>query len=192
MSKTETPITIATPGEAIDLMKKVKGQFVTITYRSETRMAAALKRELGGVFSVSNSQVKMGVRYQNVVNAVRGREGLEKDFQAQSTWGTPIEEGSCLVVHKGSVSVGCEFKKSLGGWYENAKGERFSEADCERIRSALYAKSKSKTQGTEKETEWRKYRVDRILGIKAMGKHYLLAENLEFTQHIAAVQGKTD
>lgn len=181
-------VTIATAADAIQLATRLKGQFATITMRTEQKgnIRAANRIHLpADLVKISKVSVQCGVRYANVVEAQRKREGVEQDeaFKAQKTWGEPIE-GSPLVRYGAGIYLACKLVKSIESHFEDGSGNELADAD---VYPHLYKRNQAKTQQTEKEIRWMKPKIESIMSIAAFGEVYVIAEHIQLTKHLITI-----
>ena len=186
----EHTVVIATAAEAIDVARKVKGQFVTLTMRTKQtkRMKAANRPPKGqDVWKVASMQARPGVEYSNCVENQRVREGVEEveAFEAQETWGESIE-GTSLIRHNGNIYLGCKHERNIEHHYEDDNGNIIPNDEVEPY---LYKRNKSGTQSVEKEVRWIRPMISSIIGIAYGGITYVITENLHLVQDLAAIKG---
>jgi hypothetical protein len=115
----------------------------------------------------SHMLVNIGFSYSNAVNNQREREALEADFIAQPRkWGK--RKSLKLVEHNGNTYVTMKAEKHhKTAYYSN--GVELTKEQVEPFKSA---KSKSSTQGVEKEVEPRDFNISSIKKIKLRGELY--------------------
>jgi len=174
--------------------KKVGARFVTIFTKTVPAMIAG--HPFGDdLLKVSHVQMNLGVSYANCVNAQRGRENLPQDFVAKNRkWGTPVM-GTPFVLHTNKITkknpdpqpqlyLAGKVERSVEHWYEDRAG---NEIPTHQVEKWLRPKSPTR-QGTNKDTYWRTYGLDKVLGFKFGQTLWVVQDNLTLLKDIAAVR----
>lgn len=111
--------------------------------------------------------------YKNSVNRQRDKEGVEIEFKPKERrWGTRIS-GTPLVQHGDSYYLECRFLKHVNTFYLH-KGNIIDEQLF--VQWLKNGRSNAEHQGLSYENEVivRDFKIDSILEIKMLGKHYII------------------
>lgn len=117
--------------------------------------------------------VFMGADYQEMVNKVRAKEGLEKDFESKPTYCRPVGENRLLFQHNTNGQL--YFRVYLGYGATMTSECRFFDAfGCEiqpdeykEVKAAyLPLEYESESQGTEQEIIVRNYKIENVTKLK--------------------------
>ena len=134
----------------------------------------------GDVYRTYKEAGNFGISYENAVNNERAREGMEKDFVAETLpWGTWYDGGvNKIIEHKGEfylryfVNMNANSKSDKEVIYHYENGAELSDEEIDALEEFLPPKSKSNTQGTAKEIEVRCVKINGINSIKVGGEVY--------------------
>jgi hypothetical protein len=157
--KTETPDQIINPKELLDRLSQVKGsKIITVTMLTEVKLN---KKHRGtkepcpytGVLKRTHCKVMVGTDFQNGVNNRRGKEGEEKDFEAQPhAWANHTDK-PIISTNK----AGDQYYANLRvlETYETSYSHDGKEVDREELRPYQTPRKKPTNQGVEDPIEWR-------------------------------------
>lgn len=170
---------------------KIGAPFVTVVAKTQPRFVGGSPFAKGSVFKVAKVQVQLGVAYENAVNNQRSREGMSADFVADKRpWGTRVN-GTPFVVHtpKGAngprLYLDCKVHRSVEYRYETASGTPLDKAA---VNKWVYRNPNANSrQGTDKETYWRNYPLDTVLGFIVNGTLYAVEDNMTLLSDLTAV-----
>ena len=121
----------------------------SVSYITEPSLNKQGKEKFGQVTKIANSNIFLGVNYQNSVNNQREREAMEKDFIAKPLWnGKGQKLSSALVNHidNGTKYMAYMPIRSLKAFYFDAALNILS-VD---LLKPFFPERKNESQGTEK------------------------------------------
>ena len=145
----------------------------------KSRVDKTIKNDFGRIEKHSQVNGFVGADYDNCVNNQLAREGKTADFKAvKPSFGEKVviaDKPNRVVEHHirkdGEYKQYIAFKPQhcLDVVYKNDKGENVDKA---LLKDFLPLRSTSSRQGTDKKVEWRKYKVESIIGFRTDGVEY--------------------
>lgn len=130
------------------------------------------------VWKITSSNYRIGCDYEKVVNAHRDREGLEKDFKSQGTYGE-METRTLLRKEDGTFQMRVFVDKDdvpSVRWVRD-DGTELSPALVSRLKAEFLPprKDDAKKQGVEDVVKPRNFACESILGFRLAGVEYTMA-----------------
>lgn len=130
------------------------------------------------VWKIASQTFQVGCDYEKVVNAHRAKEGLEKDFKSEGTYGE-METRTLLRKDDGSFQMrvfsnGVDASKNR--WVRD-DGTELTPDLVARLRAEFLPirKEEAPKQGVEKTVQPRNFAPDSIIGFRVAGMEYVMA-----------------
>jgi hypothetical protein len=165
-----TPIVKTTKDALVAMLaNQVGSNIVTLTTKTDARLRKT-GNPFGQVWKFSKVNCFIGVGYESCVNRQLDREDKEPDFVADKPqWGDYIP-GTCLIEYNGKEYLPVLCKTVVGKIeFKDNDGNVLTK---DQIAEFMPKRSTETRQGTDKPIEWRKYKIDSILGVTMNGTYY--------------------
>jgi|GEM_PF-2277317 len=125
------------------------------------------------ITTIFTGVVFMGDSYQEMVNKVRDKEGLEPDFEARPTYCSPVTENNLVYQHKKSGQLYLRVYTGYGATmtserkYFDAYGKEIDAEEYLALKEEYLKKdSDSSRQGVENEIRVLNYKVENVTKLK--------------------------